>query len=407
MKILPEDFSYVDLFAGIGGFHCAMDAYSDKKAVCRFASEIDADAQKTYHLNFPNTPLAGDIKKIDPVNYKPFDVVCGGFPCQTFSKAGHQAGFADPRGTLFREILRLIEYYPSNKRPKVLILENVRNLISHDKGITWKTIRKEIQDRGYNIVERPLIVAPKDVGVPQLRDRAIILAVRRDIYDGPIDLKIGRNRPNTLSIDSIVESDLKPKIAKKYALTPHQNYELKCWDDFIHHINRRIIGFPIWSDVFGKRVRGFKEMPDWKQDFIRKNQLLYEDNKDFIDDWLLKWGVRESFTPTARKFEWQVNNKISSVFQGIIQFRTSGIRVKQPTESPALVAMVHLPVLGSKKRFVTPREAARLQSFPEEYNFHERDFLIYKQLGNAVNVKVIQTVFESFIDFLEEKTKGE
>jgi len=95
------------------------------------------------------------------------------------------------------------------------------------------------------------------------------------------------------------------------------------------------------------------------------------------------------------------------VFQGIIQFRTSGIRVKQPTESPALVAMVHLPVLGSKKRFVTPREAARLQSFPEEYNFHERDFLIYKQLGNAVNVKVIQTVFESFIDFLEEKTKGE
>ena len=111
--------------------------------------------------------------------------------------------------------------------------------------------------------------------------------------------------------------------------------------------------------------------------------------------------------PTYRKFEWQVANKIHDVYEGIIQFRPSGIRIKQPTESPTLVAMVQVPILGKFKRRLTVNEARKLQSFPENYDFSgETKFNAYKQLGNAVNVEVIYQVFKKFIDFLDENLEG-
>lgn len=392
---LKKNFTYVDLFAGIGGFHCAMDIVSDGKAQCIYASEIDEMAQKTYEDNFGIKPL-GDIRKIDPSLYKAPDVVCAGFPCQTFSKAGKQDGFKDPRGTLFKEIIRLIEYYAEKDRPKVLLLENVRNLISHDHGYTWNTIKHEIEKIGYNIINVPIVASPKDVGVPQLRDRAIILAVRKDLFDKPIEMKFVRAEKNTTNIQTIV--DKKHLDGARY-LTEQQIYCLDCWNDFIKGINRKIIGFPIWSDEFGKTY-SIKHFPVWKQDIINRSRKLYIENKPFIDEWLKKWKVRETFTPTNRKFEWQVGGKISSVYDGIIQFRPSGIRVKQNTESPALVAMVHLPILGKERRTISVREAARLQSFPDSFKFNEKPQNAFKQLGNAVNVKVISTIFSMFLEYI-------
>ena len=218
----------------------------------------------------------------------------------------------------------------------------MRNLISHDKGETWKTIKHEIQNVGYNICDVPIVVAPKDVGVPQLRDRAIILAVRKDIYSGSLSsFKIDKKPKNTLFIDSIIDN--RNKIGSK-EITKEQKYELDCWNDFIHNVNRKIIGFPIWSDEFGKNY-DLSHFPKWKQEIIKSNRKLYQENKKYIDRWLVKWDVRNRLTPTNRKFEWQVGGKIDNVLEGIIQYRTSGIRVKQPTEAPALVAMVHLPIL--------------------------------------------------------------
>ena len=104
--ILDKDFKFIDLFAGIGGFHCAMDRYSDNRAKCVLASEINEEAKNTYEKHF-NVEINGDITKIKPEEIKEYvDVVCGGFPCQTFSRAGQQQGFGDPRGNLFREIIR-------------------------------------------------------------------------------------------------------------------------------------------------------------------------------------------------------------------------------------------------------------------------------------------------------------
>lgn len=401
-KILNSNFTFIDLFAGIGGFRIAMENYSKGKAKCLFASEIDASAAQTYELNFKQKPL-GDIRTINPMesDFDCPDVVCGGFPCQTFSKGGNQAGFKDSRGTLFREIIRIIQSF-KNSKPKILLLENVQNLISHDGGDTWKVIYKEITDAGYNVISKPLVISPKDVGVPQLRNRAIILAVRNDIYSGNIDISIPKAKQNSLHFSSIVEENADAK----YKISKDQINILKCWNEFIHIIPKkdRVIGFPIWSDEFG-RDYSIKHYPLWKQLFINKNRELYKKYKTKIDSWMEKWDIRNQFTPTNRKFEWQAGKDMDSVFEGIIQFRTSGVRVKRPTESPALVAMDHRPIIGSELRYITPIEALRLQSFPDNYLFQENEKQIYKQLGNAVNVKVIQTAFETFIRYLEEKAE--
>ena len=402
--VLNEDFKFIDLFAGIGGFHCAMDKYSGGKAKCIMASEINSDAKATYEKHFKMNAL-GDITKISKDDIPgTFDVVCGGFPCQTFSKAGMQKGFGDPRGTLFREIIRLSENEDLSKQPKVMILENVRNLISHDGGVTWNTIKKALEDINYNVIDTPIVVGPKDFDIPQLRERAIILAVRKDIYNGEIKLDISRKKNNTTSIYDIVDEDLSDEEYAKYKITEKEEEALNAWNEFIKGINLGVIGFPIWSDEFGDN-RDISDLPEWKQDFINKNRKLYKENKQFIDKWLKKYKVR-SFIPTYRKFEWQVANKIHDVYEGIIQFRPSGIRVKQPTESPTLVAMVHVPIIGKYKRRITINEARKLQSFPENYDFSsESKFNAYKQLGNAVNVEVIYQVFKKFMAFLDEKVK--
>ena len=395
--ILKPNFTYIDLFAGIGGFHCAMDAVSSGKAKCIFASEIDAQARKVYKDNFGIEPL-GDIRLIDPLLYPAPDVVCGGFPCQTFSKAGNQKGLKDSRGTLFREIVRIVTSYPELDRPKVLLLENVRNLVSHDGGETWKIIRHEIEQAGYNIPDVPIILAPKDIGVPQLRDRAIIMAVRADLFNKPLELTIERKKHNVTKIESIISDDL----SGATSLTPEQSYLLTAWDAFINGINTKVVGFPIWSDEFGKSY-SLDNLPEWKRSIIEKNRKLYLDNKQFIDKWFKKYEIRTKYKPTMRKFEWQAGTKMKSVFDGIIQFRTSGIRVKLPTESPSLVAMVHLPIIGPLKRTISVREAARLQSFPDDFFFNESSKLAFKQLGNAVNVRVIEHCFRKFLKYIDKK----
>lgn len=393
-----KGFKFIDLFAGIGGFHQAMAQLNGE---CVFAAEISPETAQTYKNNY-GLDACFDITKVNPDDIPEHDVLCAGFPCQSFSKAGDRKGFQDARGVLFFDIVRILQYH--NYRyggPKFVILENVRNLISHDRGNTWKRIRHELDNLGYNVIENPMIVSPHYLGVPQLRERAVIVAVRKEYFNKTIELDLPKVARNTCSIESVLmrSSNHEYKL-QSFTISTYEEKVLKLWDDFIKGINRKIIGFPIWSDVFFTDV-DMTGYPEWKKDFIRKNKELYVENKEFIDKWYaannqLKWVKK-----THRKFEWQVNGAIQSVYEGVIQFRPSGVRVKLPTEFPALVAMVHVPIIGSQKRYLTPREAARLQSFPEDFKIDENIHLAYKQFGNAVNVKVIRTVFEKFVDFVE------
>jgi DNA (cytosine-5)-methyltransferase 1 len=158
-------FTYIDLFAGIGGFHLAADALGGK---CVFASEIDAEAKRAYKENYKLEPR-GDITQISALEIPDHDVLLAGFPCQPFSIIGKKLGFDDIRGTLFFEIARILE----KKKPKMFVLENVKQLKTHNKGETLKTILKKLESLDYKVYNE--ILNALDFGLPQKRERIIIV----------------------------------------------------------------------------------------------------------------------------------------------------------------------------------------------------------------------------------------
>lgn len=402
-KFFLEGFRFVDLFAGIGGFHQAMKKLGGK---CVYAAEINPLTAKTYENNY-NIYAFHDITKIDPNNIPEHDVLCAGFPCQSFSKAGNQRGFCDVRGVLFFDIIRILKNHIERYGgPRYLILENVRNLLTHDSGKTWIRIRTELENTGYKVVEKPIVVSPHYYGIPQLRERVVIVAVNKNYYNKKFQINVQKKKKNTCDIDSVlITHDTKEYNLSDFSISKYELKVLQVWDEFVKNINRNIIGFPIWSDEFFNN-QDINKFPLWKQEIIQKNKQLYYSNKEFIDYWYKKNDCLSWMKKTHRKFEWQVDNKISSVFDGIIQFRPSGIRVKQPTEFPALVAMVHIPIVGKYKRYLTPREVANLQSFPSDFKIDKNVRLAYKQFGNAVNVDVIYNVFNKFVNYIEEEKNG-
>ncbi len=383
-----EKFNFIDLFAGIGGFHQAMSNLGGK---CVLASEIDESAIKTYFKNY-GIDSAHDITKIDDLDIPDHDVLCGGFPCQAFSKAGKQLGFDDPtKGTLFFEIARILRA----KHPKYIILENVRNLLSHDHRNTWKIIEQTLDEIGYNV--KAVVMSPHQLGIPQLRERVYILGVRKDIYAGELIFVVPDKKDKT-SLNAYEAGVFDKKVSEKYMISKHQEEVMECWNEFYNGISMKVIGFPVWATEFGATYP-LDDYPDWKAEFCVKNRKLYLENKEFIDGWLAKWNNLSNFTPTERKFEWQAGESIKSIWDGYIQFRPSGIRVKRPDAFPALVAMVQIPIIGRYKRRLTPREAARLQSFPEEFEPDENDFQAYKQFGNAVNVNCVEYLAKQLFEY--------
>ncbi len=378
-----KKFKFIDLFAGIGGFHQALEQLGGK---CVFASEIDKNCIETYKKNY-GIDANYDITKINPEDVPDHDVLCGGFPCQAFSKAGKQKGFAETRGTLFFYIEKILLV----KKPKYIILENVRNLVSHDNGNTWKVIRQHLKDAGYRLTENPIIISPHQLGIPQLRERVVILGIYDpENVDNYLNIDLGElKEKDDNSIDTILETD---NNEEKYKITKKEEQVLNAWDEFYKIIDLNVIGFPIWADYFDGHME--EDYPDWKKEFIEKNHAIYVLYKSKIDSWARKWKIYEEFTPTQRKMEWQAGNRIKSLWDGFIQFRPSGVRVKAPTCFPALVAMVQVPIVGKYKRRLTIREAARLQSFPDSFIPDENDHQAYKQFGNAVNVDIIKFMAE-------------
>jgi DNA (cytosine-5)-methyltransferase 1 len=168
---------FIDLFSGLGGFNMALSQLGHR---CVFASEIDSQLRELYKKNFGLEP-AGDIRQVDVRSIPAHDILCAGFPCQPFSKAGYQNGLEDPElGELYKDILKVIECH----HPRYLLLENVPNLECHDDGKTWSTIRALLEAQGYNV--QVVRLSPHLIGIPQIRDRVYIVSSKV-----PLD-KIGR-----------------------------------------------------------------------------------------------------------------------------------------------------------------------------------------------------------------------
>jgi len=168
---MTKKFTFIDLFAGIGGFREALKSYNGN---CVFSSEWDKNSQKTYFSNFGEMP-SGDITKIEESQIPKHDIICAGFPCQAFSISGKREGFNDVRGTLFFDVARIAKYH----QPKILFLENVKNFLRHDFGETFNTVIKVLKEIGYTPFHK--VLRSSDFGVPQARERVYIVALRKDL----------------------------------------------------------------------------------------------------------------------------------------------------------------------------------------------------------------------------------
>jgi len=434
---MPKTF--IDLFAGIGGFHRAL---KDLEYECRLAVEKDSDAQETYKRNFKKTKIVGDIRSLtrkedgetdlkkeeiqellqgEEYNIKQGDIsiICGGFPCQPFSKSGDQAGAKDiTRGTLFHDILLLTEAL----EPEYLILENVRNLAGPNHKHTLKTIIRRIKKLGYDIGKSPIILSPHQLeppyGSPQVRERVFILAKRSDIGGlkiPEISNKIEKSK-NKKYVWEAKEILIESKTAKleKYTVSSDIKDLLDTWEEFVELTKGHDLpGFPIWTEVFkAKKPKIARNFPKWKKDFLRKNYEFYKElNNDKNISGQLKLLLKKirnkKFPPSRRKFEWQANSAFKSpedrtLKKLLIQLRPSGIRVKPATHYPALVAITQTTIVGPEVdgntsktyRYITPYEAAKLQGMHDIDFNNQPDALSYKQLGNAVNVGVVKFLAE-------------
>ena len=169
-------YKSIDLFAGIGGIRLGFDQAFGDDIETVFVSECDKKAQETYIANFGEKPrIFGDITKINEIDIPNHDILLAGFPCQAFSLAGQKKGFEDTRGTLFFDVARIVEFH----KPKVVFCENVKNLVNHDRGKTFKIIKETLNDLGYRVFYK--VINSKDFGVPQNRERIYIIAFREDI----------------------------------------------------------------------------------------------------------------------------------------------------------------------------------------------------------------------------------
>ncbi len=424
---------FIDLFAGLGGFHKAL---SDLGHDCVFASEIDEELRHLYMLNF-NTEIEGDIRKIKEKDIPAHDILCAGFPCQPFSKAGIQEGLDDlDRGNLFYDISRILKYH----KPSYFILENVPNIISHDGGRTWGIILNILENKlGYSCDYKKL--SPHQFGIPQIRERVFIVGSKKGLKDFEWPLISKEYEPD---ITSILESGVK---AKK---VPDREMEcLLVWQKFLDLIPKssKLPSFPIWSmefgatypfeDVipfncsgkqlnncfgqFGESLYGMSHQnqleripkyarnkekqnrfPRWKQNFIRQNREFYQNNKDFIEPLIPNFM---KLPPSWQKFEWNCQGEEREIFNLIIQFRASGIRVKRRNFSPSLVSSTttQIPIIGWEKRYITAIEGARLQSL--EGLILPENGKAFKALGNAVNATIAKLIAKNLIRKTLKKAK--
>ena len=378
-------FKFIDLFCGIGGFHQAL---KNMNCECVFACDIDESCRKTYEENYGLKPKS-DITKINIEEIPPFDILCGGFPCQPFSKAGFQKGFGDDRGNLFFNICDIVTHH----KPKYLLLENVRNLSSHDEGNTWKVIYENIDKLGYYTYEMPVILNVLHFNIPQNRERVIIMCKRKDLGQLPLLPDIPKN-PKTNLTKYIKDFVCNKKETIQYVIEGKMKDVEKVWDSFIKILiqnNVNIPKFPIWTDLWDNNFVPSNPFYVKYTSCIEKNREFFNNNKSILENWLIISRTNSNWIGAVRKFEWQAgelmpNDGMNTV---IWSARGSGIRVKRCNYVPTLVAMSMIPVYGPESRYLSPRELLRLQSFPDSFQFNEKK--IYKQVGNSVNVKMIES----------------
>lgn len=406
---------FIDMFAGIGGFHQAVKRVCPESK-CIQAIEFDKYAAQVYEDTYGIVPL-GDIKDPDvlkeidrsmPPN-NGFNMLFAGFPCQTFSKAGKQEGFQDEtRGTLFYSIKEMLKEYT----PGYFVLENVRNLLSHRSGEkkTFDIMQNYLRELGYEV--RYNVLSPHRMKNTkyQMRERVFIYGVykgneeRLDEIHNSIESYFHSNSEASKQSDNQEKNYITKYIDKnnseiknRYLLDEEKATILKVWNELVVEFksNHRVLMSPIWLDVIFNEDNHKSDL-EWKSKLITKNLDFYKENKDIIYPWYIRNNKLMGFSTSNRKFEWNANNSIKSIYEGITQFRPSGIRVKKPNFFPTFVAINHKAIIGKEPRYLMPSEIEELYGF-KGLKLGDNESQSYKQLGNTISVDVAEIVIKELL----------
>lgn len=306
----------IDLFAGIGGIRLGFERAFGDDIDFVFASEIDKYARETYYANFGEEPY-GDITQIDEKNIPPFDILLAGFPCQAFSVAGHRKGFEDTRGTLFFDVMRIASHH----KPKVIFLENVKGLVGHDKGKTFKVILETLDELGYSVNYQ--VLNAKNFGVPQNRERIYIVCFLEDDTTFEFPQPVEQN----IKVGDILDDN----IEEKYTISD------KLWAGH----QRRKVEHKEKGNGFGYSI--FNEESKYTNTISAR---YYKDGSEIL--------------------------------------------IEQQNKNP---------------RKLTPREAGKLQGFPNDFKIKVSDVQAYKQFGNSVSVPVIEAISGNIFRVIKKEIK--
>ncbi|EPH3362909.1 DNA cytosine methyltransferase [Citrobacter freundii] len=407
---------FIDLFSGTGGIRLGFEQALDQLSIkhkCVYSCEIDKKACLSYQLNFGENPY-GDITKVEASSLPDFDFLLAGFPCQAFSHAGQRKGFEDTRGTLFFDVARILK----EKQPKFFLLENVRGLISHDKGNTYKVIEKTLKELGYGVDF--LLLNSSSFSVPQNRVRIYIFGVLNSAPKMTLSTNLGatdshdfKNKINDFNNVKYIKDILDPIVDEKYICSSH----------FQKMINNAI---PDLNEIHGYRLidyRGGKSLHSWelgikgkcsskeiefmnllisnrrKKIFgthkdgksLSKEQIMtfypYNDFDKITDSLILKGYLSkkdELYNPVCGNMSFEVFKFLDP----------ESISITLTASDSNRLGVYHNNIL----RKITPRECARIQGYPESYILLDDDNAVYKQMGNGVSVPVIKAVALDFIE---------
>ena len=440
-----KSFKFVDLFAGLGGFHFALKELGGE---CVFASEIDEKLRNLYIKNHKlnKSLMYGDISRYS--NKVPtHDILVAGFPCQPFSKSGKQLGFQDTnRGNCIFYAIDILE----RLRPKYFIFENVSNFAKHNNGQTWGDIRNILKKLGYCVRstadfnqiqdENNINLSPHQFGYPQKRERFFAVGSLDYLPKNPFPI------PNEIkpSLKKILlnKKDLKRKndalIDLPNCRINNQAEEaINLWNQFIENLPGKHkdlpSSFPLWleeyySDFPYATQTPYQEMLDmglpkdriiekldylppyareqvsqfplWKIKFIDHNRKWFREYKNSIDRSIVDQIRKLDYT--YRKLEWNFKNSHSSnIWDHTIQLRPSGLRISNPIYVPTIVSLntSQRPIYGPYKRHLTAREIARVFGFPSSLKLLGNHNLDTKALGNAVHKDVVKLIAKNLLNY--------
>lgn len=310
----------------------------------------------------------------------------------------------ETRGTLFWNIAKVVEA----KTPDLIVLENVRNLAGPRHIHEWNTIIATIRDLGYLVSDVPMVISPHKIhpgfgGRPQSRERIFICATKmadgrsnQTRFSEPLDAYQLLPKWDCKSWDLATELAERAKGESDVGFTQGSSISedelrwISVWDDLQSRIGFSALanrpGFPLWADVWFGLMKESDEFPPWKNKFIEKNQEFFDRHRIEILEWKGANKIFDDFPNSRRKLEWQAGS-IGSIWDGLIQLRPSGIRVKSANYTPAFVAMNQTPVFGPEKRKLGVNEVAHLQGLPDWFQFKgQSDSVSYKQLGNGISI---------------------